>query len=1559
MQVGVSRVDITPTNAVRMMGYAARSQMPAPTNAAIPIHARALAMGKGRTAAVVVTIDNCILPAAIAEEIRGRVSRRTGLDGAQIALTVTHTHSAPCLTGAAPNIFAQDMTVEDQHEIEIYTRWFVDRVEESVARALDDRKPSRVEWGQGKVGFAKNRRTPGGPVDHALPVMRVTSSDGSLRALWVSYACHCTTLGGEFNQHHGDWAGVASQRMEQEHPGSIGLVSIGCGADANPEPRGSLILANRHGEELAAEAGRVASTKLQPVTDAPICQLKTIQIPFERHFTRQEWQARSTNSGIIGYHARKWLARLDRGEPPSPTLSYPVQTWRFGDQLAVVFLAGEVVVDYSLRLKSELDSSRLWINGYANSVPCYIPSRRILSEGGYEAETSLWYYDRPQRLAPETEDLIIEAVKDQLPPDWRLDAKQVESPHPKSSAAALRSFQHDARFELELVASEPLVQSPVAIDFGADGRLWVCEMFDYPSGLDGQGRPGGRVKLLTDVDGDGRFDRAEPVAEGLAYPTGLMAWDGGVIVCAAPEVLYLKPRAGGRYEQRVLLTGFATHNFQARVNGLRWGMDGWVYGSGGLFGGSIRVLGTTTSMEPPTAVATVDCTNRDFRWRPATGDFEPLAGVSQQGRTSDDFGNWFGNDNSTLLWHFAVTDRQARRNPYLAPPEARVMLNRDGNRIFPVSRTLSRFNDPHTANHLTSACGPEIYRSSGLGDEFAGNAFVCEPVHNLVRRAVLVPEGVSFAARRPDSEAHTEFLASTDNWFRPVEVRTGPDGALWVVDFYRFVLEHPRWIPPERLRELDVRAGAEMGRIYRLKPVQWGRKALSNFRKQPTPQLIRLMRSSCGPERDLVHRELLSRSMNEPVREWLAQEGSATTGTPPAGEIQRLHLMNQLGIPTLDQLGWLFQHSDPAVRRSAIVLSELATAVATNRPGMLSEGLRQLAEDPDLGVRHQLALSLGQYSDPSAGALLARLLQRDIADARLRAAVYSSVVPHAVTFWEDWRLVGIGRASEFRQAFGPLLRSFSGAGDVAVLGSVARSLVEKLASLDALAYEQYTFLEVLEGVPGLAERLTRDLGVDADSALRSLRTQASDRAVAYIGGSRPEDGQLPALRYLSLLSNRDAGRRRQFLSLVSSNLPAALREEWIRSLRNIHSPEVALDALDHWEAIPVSLRGEFLSSMLGRETWTAALLDAVADGTVRAGELTPTQRQQLRDHRNAEFSKRSKSLFPPPNLDRKAVLERYRSARSQAPNMANGGAQFQRLCASCHALRGRGVAVGPDLAPFRGKSFEDFLVAILDPSTAIEPRFVTYSVETRDGRFLTGVIREESATAVTLAMAGGAGESVLKSQVKHLVASPLSMMPEGLEQGMSIQDFADLVGWIQGAPGIFGGANAVEIESARARFMASAPSGLTRPVSSNEVLRYPGWLGRLPLFYCRQNAGQSQLVWKSAIPQPTDGLLRFRWPAAMGLISEPKGHFVLRLGGEVLLEFDVVLEDAEWSGNQGSRLRYSALEANAEDSCGILELDVDWDARRWRPGSTASFEIMGSNSGSQRWFGIYHLPGAN
>jgi hypothetical protein len=412
--IGVSKIDITPDYPIRLTGYASRQKES--EGVAQRLYARALAFGSdSEKPAILVTVENCGIPATIRDQVVARLRKKSRIDSDRFALCSTHTHTGPWVEGFAPNIFGGPIPKDQAERVKRYTRELTDALINVSLRALQNRSPARLTRGLGKADFAANRRTKAGPVDHDLPALFVSGSDGKLRAVFLTYACHCTTLGGEFNQICGDWAGYAAEDLEREHPGSVALVGLGCAGDANPNPRSTLDLAQQHGQEIAATVDAILKGQVSPVAGKLACRAQRIELPFEELPTRADWQRLAQQTNFVGSHARLNLSRLDRGEHLPTALPYMVQTWAFGEDLALVFLPGEVVVDYSLRLKREFDAKRLWLNAYANDVPCYIPSERILAEGGYEGGGAMIYYDKPAHLATGIENAIVQSVHELLP----------------------------------------------------------------------------------------------------------------------------------------------------------------------------------------------------------------------------------------------------------------------------------------------------------------------------------------------------------------------------------------------------------------------------------------------------------------------------------------------------------------------------------------------------------------------------------------------------------------------------------------------------------------------------------------------------------------------------------------------------------------------------------------------------------------------------------------------------------------------------------------------------------------------------------------------------------------------------------------------------------------------------------------------------------------------------------------------------------------------------------------------------------------------------------------
>jgi neutral ceramidase len=429
LPIGVAKIDITPEGPIRLCGYASRSTESA--GVAKPLRASALAIGNDSDGPALLIVAELVgVPELIVGPLAKRL-RKAGIDRSRLAVCATHTHSGPCLAGFLNEThFSAYLPADQMTRIKAYTARLLDRLEAVALAALKDRRPGSLSWNQGKVGFAINRRrlkdgkwagfgrVPEGPVDHALPVLQVRNPDGSLRAVLANYACHCTTYGGKFNQIHGDWAGSAARQIEERHPGGLAFITIGCGGDANPDPSGQVegsAIVDAHGKAVADEVDRLLAADRVVLGALPVCRLQRIDLPLDHVPSRAELEGRLKGRKRPAFYARILLNQLDQGKSLPASFSYPVQTWTFGDDLAMVFLAGEVVVDYSLRLKRELSGQRLWITAYANDAPGYIASRRVIGEGGYEVDDSMNNYQQPTRLALSAEDLIIDTVKELLP----------------------------------------------------------------------------------------------------------------------------------------------------------------------------------------------------------------------------------------------------------------------------------------------------------------------------------------------------------------------------------------------------------------------------------------------------------------------------------------------------------------------------------------------------------------------------------------------------------------------------------------------------------------------------------------------------------------------------------------------------------------------------------------------------------------------------------------------------------------------------------------------------------------------------------------------------------------------------------------------------------------------------------------------------------------------------------------------------------------------------------------------------------------------------------------
>lgn len=427
IEIGIARVDITPEYPVRLTGYGNRTTVF--DSITQPLWGKVLVLSqKGKQPVVWITLDLVGFPGYFADDLFNRISKKLGLkERSQLVVSATHTHNGP-ETGVLLNIFGTTLPPEQLADVIIYRNQLLNKLEQLVTDAYQSKKEARLSWALGSASFAMNRRviengkwknfgeTPNGPVDHDLPVLRATDQQGKTIALLLSYACHGTTLLPQHNFVHGDWMGATQQMLEEKYPGATAMVALGCAGDANPSPRGDFKNVHQHAEMITDEITRMISAdKLVTLNSIPVTKMKRVELSFVHVPDARELVELSKQDAAPGLYARNSLTLMANGGTISNSMSYPVQVWSFGKQLAMVFLGGEVVVDYSLRIKREFSKDKLWVNAYSNDVSTYIASKRLFAEGGYEVDGSMPYYNRPSRLTEDTEERIMKAIHELVP----------------------------------------------------------------------------------------------------------------------------------------------------------------------------------------------------------------------------------------------------------------------------------------------------------------------------------------------------------------------------------------------------------------------------------------------------------------------------------------------------------------------------------------------------------------------------------------------------------------------------------------------------------------------------------------------------------------------------------------------------------------------------------------------------------------------------------------------------------------------------------------------------------------------------------------------------------------------------------------------------------------------------------------------------------------------------------------------------------------------------------------------------------------------------------------
>jgi putative membrane-bound dehydrogenase-like protein len=933
-------------------------------------------------------------------------------------------------------------------------------------------------------------------------------------------------------------------------------------------------------------------------------------------------------------------------------------------------------------------------------------------------------------------------------------------------------------FEVELVVAEPDVLDPVAFTWGADGRLWVAEMSDYPMGMDGEGEPGGRVRWLKDTNGDGRYDQSVLFAEGLSFPTGILPWKKGVLVTAAPMILYLEDSDGDGVSdaQHVLFEGFHEGNQQLRVNGLIRGLDNWIYCASGAhrtgYVGDSRVISKKTGEE-------ILLGSRDFRFNPETGELDPQSGPSQFGRNRDDWGNWFGEMNSYPLWHYVLQDRYIRRNPYAAPPDPRKQLVLPRNpKVYPYKALQERFHNFQEVGRFTSACGGMVYRDGLLfpeSDLHTIDIFTCEPFGNLVQHNRSEPDGVSFTVSKDgpvELEDGVDFFASKDRWSRPVMARTGPDGALWIADMYRYMIEHPQFLPKEKQDELKpfYRLGDDRGRIYRVYRKGEKLHPTTKLEKLTTRELVLALESRNGWQRDTAQALLVDRNDRATVPQ-LTKMTSASE--QPLARLHALYTLQGMGALNTGILKSATNDPSPGVRRHTVRLSEPWANDHTD----LQDTLLKLVDDNDAKVRMQLAYSLGEWKGEAAATALGRLAYTDGTDPFMAAAIISSVNADNLMGVLVSLLAERSKANRGGELLGSLLaQAVSYDNHEATM----RALDAVLKNEGDPEWQYVTVASLLEALDRRETDNQRvsDLHSEVMARVKALLVSARKTS---LDSDTPKTQRKAAIRLMAREEETRVADIKALGSLLGSHTPDEVQVTAVSHLGTLSEEQVPKVLMNPWSSYTPLIRSEVLNVMTTRTEWITQLLDEIENRNLATADLNAGIRQLLITHPDNKIQARAKVLMPTANVDRLRAVQKYQAALELKTDKERGKVVFKNVCIACHRLEGEGFEIGPNLAALTDRNPESLLSGILDPNAIVEGKYSSYLATMKDGRAFLGILISETGANITIKDLVNQEHVILRSELVSLTNTGRSLMPDGLETSLTQQNLADVIAYVAAA----------------------------------------------------------------------------------------------------------------------------------------------------------------------------------